>query len=100
MDLEQKQKEDARWRILRILDSGRPVGVNEDVIARVLHDVKLPLTMQGLRRELTYLRDRGLVELENEDSETWAAKLTAAGVDVVEYTVVAPAGIARPARYW
>jgi len=100
MDLEQKQKEDARWRILRILDSGRPVGVNEDVIARVLRDVKLPLTMQGLRRELSYLHDLELVELEGEDTETWAAKLTAHGVDVVEYTVPAPAGIARPRKYW
>ncbi len=100
MDLEQKQREDARWRILRILDSGRPVGVNEDVIARVLRDVKLPLTMQGLRRELTYLQGLGLAEIEDQETETWAAKLTARGVDVVEYTVTAPAGIARPRKYW
>jgi hypothetical protein len=100
MDLEQKQKEDARWRILRILDSGRPVGVNEDVIARVLHDVKLPLTMQGLRRELAYLRDSGLITIEGEDTEVWAGKLTPHGIDIVEYTAAAPAGIARPKKYW
>ncbi len=100
MDLEQKQKEDARWRILRILDAGRPIGVNEDLISRVLHEVKLPLTMQGLRRELTYLRDLGLLDIESEETETWAAKLTAAGVNVVEYTAPAPAGIARPKKYW
>jgi hypothetical protein len=100
MDLEQKQREDARWRILRILDSGRPVGVNEDVIARVLREVRLPLTMQGVRRELSYLRDSGLAELDGEEGETWAARLTALGVDVVEYTVAAPPGIARPHKYW
>ncbi len=100
MDLEQKQKEDARWRILRILDSGRPVGVNEDIISRVLHDVKLPLTMQGLRRELAYLRDLGLIEIEGDDGEVWGGKLTALGVNIVEYTVEAPPGIARPKKYW
>jgi hypothetical protein len=53
-----------------------------------------------MRRELSYLRDLGLVELEGEESDIWFAKLTAAGVDVVEYTVKSPAGIARPRKYW
>lgn len=53
-----------------------------------------------MRRELTYLRDLGLVELEGEDSENWFGKLTAKGVDVVEYTTLAPAGIARPKKTW
>jgi hypothetical protein len=100
MDLEQKQREDARWRILRILDAGRPIGVNEDLITRVLNEVELPITIQGVRRELTYLRDLDLIKIDGEESLTWSAKLTAAGVDIVEYTMPAPAGIARPKKYW
>jgi DNA-binding transcriptional ArsR family regulator len=100
MNLEQKQREEARWRILRVLDAGRPVGVSENIVWRVLGDIKLRLSPNAVRRELTYLRDLGLVKIENEDSEIWFAELTAEGVDVVEYTVNAPPGVARPRKYW
>jgi hypothetical protein len=100
IDLEQKQREEARWRILRVLDAGRPIAVSENIVWRVLHDVRLPLSITGVRREFDYLRNLGLIEVENELSETWFAKLTARGVDVVEYTLEAPPGVARPRRYW
>jgi hypothetical protein len=100
MNLEQKQREEARWRILRVLDAGRPIAVSESIVWRVLADVRLAITLNALRRELSYLRDRGLLEIEGEDNETWYARLTASGVDVVEYTAPAPAGIARPRKYW
>jgi len=100
MDLEQKQREEARWRILRVLDAGRPIAVSENIVWRVLQDVRLPLSITGARRELDYLRNLGLLEIENEDTETWCAKLTARGVDVVEYTIDAPRGVARPRKYW
>jgi hypothetical protein len=100
MDLNQKQREEARWRILRILDAGRPIGVSESIILRVLDDVRLPMGPTGVRRELDYLRDLGLADIEEEDGEGWIGKLTASGVDLVEYTVQAPPGVARPKRYW
>ena len=100
MDLEQKQREEARWRILRVLDAGRPIAVSENIIWRVLHDIRLPMSVSSVRREVDYLRDLSLVEIEGEGTETWFAKLTAQGVDVVEYTVNAPAGVARPRKYW
>ena len=100
IDLEQKQREEARWRILRVLDAGRPIAVSENIVWRVLHDVRLPMSITGVRREFDYLRNLGLIEVENELSETWFAKLTARGVDVVEYTLEAPPGVARPRRYW
>jgi hypothetical protein len=96
IDLQQKQREEARWRILRVLDAGRPFGCIETIIWRTLHDVKLPLTLMEVRRELSYLRDLLLVEISNQETELWSAKLTANGVDVVEYTLPAPRGIARP----
>jgi DNA-binding transcriptional ArsR family regulator len=100
MDFEQKQREEARWRILRVLDAGRPIAVSENIVWRVLHDIHLPMSAASVRREIDYLRDLGLIEIEGEDTETWYAKLTALGVDVVEYTLAAPAGVARPRKYW
>jgi hypothetical protein len=61
MDLEQKQREEARWRILRVLDAGRPIAVSENIIWRVLHDIRLPMSVSSVRREVDYLRDLGLV---------------------------------------
>ena len=100
LDLEQRQREEARWRILRVVDAGRPVAVCEQIVWRVLTDIKLSLSLNQVRRELTYLQDLGLLELDGEDSDIWFARLTAPGVDVVEYTAKAPAGIARPRKYW
>lgn len=100
IDLEQKNREEARWRMLRVVDAGRPIAVSEQIIWRVLADIKLSLSLNTVRRELTYLRDLGLLELEGENGETWFAKLTASGVDVVEYNFPAPAGVARPRKYW
>jgi hypothetical protein len=100
IDFEQKNREEARWRMLRVVDAGRPIAVSEQIIWRVLADIKLSLSLNTVRRELAYLRDLGLLELEGEDSETWFAKLTASGVDVVEYNFPSPAGVARPRKYW
>lgn len=100
IDLEQKNREEARWRMLRVVDAGRPIAVSEQIIWRVLADIKLLLSLNAVRRELAYLRDLGLVELEGEGTETWFARLTASGVDVVEYNFPSPAGVARPRRYW
>jgi len=100
IDLEQKNREEARWRMLRVVDAGRPIAVSEQIIWRVLADIKLSLSLNTVRRELAYLRDLGLLELEGEHGETWFAKLTASGVDVVEYNFPSPAGVARPRKYW
>ena len=100
IDLEQKNREEARWRMLRVVDAGRPIAVSEQIIWRVLTDIKLALSLNSVRRELAYLRDLGLIELEGEGTETWFAKLTASGVDVVEYNFPSPAGVARPRKYW
>jgi DNA-binding transcriptional ArsR family regulator len=100
IDLEQRNREEARWRMLRVVDAGRPIAVSEQIIWRVLADIKLALSLNTVRRELAYLRDLGLIELEGEGDETWFAKLTASGVDVVEYNFPSPAGVARPRKYW
>lgn len=99
VDFERAQREEARWRILRALDAGRPISVSETIILRTLQDIKLGLTAHGLRRELDYLEDRELIVIEGRDSPVWIAALTRLGVDVVEYTVPCQPGIARPAKW-
>lgn len=99
MDIEQKRREAARWAILRILDAGRPIGVNGAVVLRILAEQKLLFGAAELRREFAYLRDLGLIEIEDEDSdEAYAGRLTSAGVNIVEYAAPAPAGVARPRK--
>lgn len=100
IDLEKPMREETRWRLLRALDAGRPGKVSETILYRTLYEVELPLSPKGLRRELDYLRDKNLIIITGEDDPVWLAELTADGVDVVEYTVPAPAGISRPKRYW
>lgn len=99
IDLEKAQREEARWRILRALDAGRPAPVLESILLRALKDIRIPITPRGLRRELDYLRDRELITILDEDTSTWSAELTRIGVDVVEYTVSCDPGIARPAKW-
>lgn len=99
IDLAKALREQSRWRILRILDAGRPLPVSEGTILLALNDAKLSLTAAELRRELDYLDDRKLVRLLDQDTQCWAAELTHYGVDVVEYTVPVLPGIARPVRH-
>lgn len=100
VDLDRAQREEARWRILRALDAGRPQPVAETLIWRTLTDIELQLSPHDVRRELGYLESRGLVEILNRDEPTWLARLTRHGIDFVEYTIDAQPGIARPKKWW
>ena len=44
MEIEQLQREDARWKMLRVIDAGRPIGVNESIVHRILSDLELRFT--------------------------------------------------------
>lgn len=98
-NLDRARIRDLRWRILKVLDAGRPQRVGERLILSVLCDADLQVTPRELRRELDYLRDHQLVELEGERSPDWKAALTGQGVDVVGYDAEAPAGVARPEQW-
>lgn len=100
IDLDKAHREQTRWRILKVLDAGRPLPVNEMVILQVMQDTALPLTPSGLRRELDYLEDRKLVVLSGRNTPVWSAELTHYGVDVVEYTIDCLPGIARPPKWY
>lgn len=99
IDLEKQKREQLRWLILEILNSARPLGANEGLILNVVNDIQGQVTTLELRRELDYLKDRKLVEVQAEQA-IWHAELTRYGVDVVEYTTAVEPGIARPKKYW
>jgi len=99
VDIERAQREEARWRILRALDAGRPGAVSETILFRCLQDIKLKMSPRELRRHLDYLQDRSLITILDEDTSTWSAELTRVGIDVVEYTVPCEPGIARPPKW-
>ncbi len=94
--LEQIQRRDMRWRILRILYFAVPLGTTSRVIWLALTDMEYQILQAAVYRELDYLEGLGLVEILNRGKSQWSAKLSSAGVDVVEYTTSCPAGIARP----
>ena len=100
IESERNKREHVRWLILLTLDHARPIGAGESLILSTIQTVPMQLTMIQLRRELDYLAGRGLIEINGRDTARWHAKLTSAGVDVVEYSVPAGNGIARPEKYW
>jgi hypothetical protein len=100
IDIEKQKREQLRWLILETLNSARPIGANEGLMLNVVNDIQGQVTGRELRLELDYLTDRGLVSITGKDTPIWHAELTRDGVDVVEYTVVCDAGIARPKKYW
>ena len=100
IDFDKNKREHVRWLVLLTLDHARPIGAGEGLILSTIHTVPVHLTAIELRRELDYLADKHLIELRGRDTASWHAKLTAQGVDVVEYVVPSPTGIARPEKYW
>ena len=100
IDIEKGKREQVRWLVLKTLDAARPLGAPETLVLTCITDQDMRVTTLELRRELDYLEDRGLIELNRGDRPVWMAQLTRAGVDVVEYTVECEPGIARPQKYW
>lgn len=100
IDMEKQRREQIRWQVLQTLNVARPYGANEELILQVVNDIKLNVSLQELRRELDYLKDRELISLEGINSPVWLAELTRAGVDYVEYTIDSQPGIARPKKYF
>jgi hypothetical protein len=100
VDMERARREQIRWIVLDALNHGRPYAVAEPLVLSAIQGVPIQCTALDLRRELGYLEDRGLVELNKLEGAPWTAKLTRTGVDVVDYTAPVEPGIARPKKYW
>ncbi|MBF7683931.1 hypothetical protein I2F27_11435 [Acinetobacter sp. B5B] len=99
-DLSKARRENMRWNLLNALNKARPIGAQDELLLTVIQSLYDDCTPKELHSELEYLKDRDLVIIDKQPSGHWHAKLNSNGVDVVDYTVHCPAGIARPSKYW
>lgn len=100
VDIARTRRESMRWNLINTLDKARPHTSNEQFLLEVMQAIYPDATALEVRRELDYLADRGLVELNKTPGGTWFADLTRYGVDIAEYTIECDPGIARPVKYW
>ena len=100
VDQAKVRRESMRWNILNTLNKARPYTSNEQFLLEVMRAIYPDATALEIRRELDYLGDRDLVDLNKTPSGAWFADLTRYGVDIAEYTIDCDPGIARPVKYW
>jgi hypothetical protein len=76
------------------------MGCHDSIALATVQGVYPDATELETRRELDYLADRELIDLDKMPDGRWIAKLNRAGVDLAEYTTDCEPGIARPEKYW
>lgn len=96
MQMARIRREHLRWYLLVALNVSRPAGCGTVVLLSVMQANYPDATEQEVRRELDYLHDRKLVEIDKKPDGRWHAELNRLGVDLVEYTIDCEPGIARP----
>ncbi|MDD3310967.1 hypothetical protein [Pseudodesulfovibrio sp.] len=94
------RREYLRWVLILTLNNARPLGCYDDTALATAQGVYPDATRLEVQRELDYLAERALVDLDKRPDGRWIAKLNRYGVDVAEYTVDCEPGIARPEKYW
>lgn len=99
-DLTKARREGMRQLLLTALNNARPIGAMDQLLLNVVLDIYPNATANELHQQLEYLADKDLVDIDKRPDGHWHSKLNSNGIDVVEYTVACPAGIARPAKYW
>lgn len=100
LDFLRARREGMRWIMLLALNYARPSNAHEKLILTAVQGVYPDVTSSELRRELGYLAERELIDLDRAPHGAWFAKLTRTGIDLVEYSVDCDPGIARPEKYW
>ena len=100
IDMDKVRREQQRWILLLALNHARPYGATEQVLLATTQGVYPDATALEIRRELSYLEDRRLVEVKRSPAGQWHGELTRYGVDIAEYTIDCEPGIARPQKYW
>ena len=100
VDQAKVRRESMRWNILLTLNNARPIGAYEELVLSTIQAIYPDATALEVRRELDYLADRKLVDLNKTPSGAWFADLTRYGIDIAEYTIDCAPGIARPEKYW
>lgn len=84
-----QQIRECRSLVLDYVNSVYPETIAEDLVAQVMGELPEPLAPEFVRRDLGYLRDRGLIEPELRENPVTRRKerrwrLTAAGVTFIE----------------
>ncbi|KOO57258.1 hypothetical protein WH43_14285 [Rheinheimera sp. KL1] len=87
-------KEHQRLVVLRLLAEDTGYDLNESILHDGINAVGLSISRDGLRVELAWLEEQGLIELSKVGS-IQIAKLTQRGLDAAEGRVKIP-GIKRP----
>lgn len=100
LDQTKIRRESIRWLVILTLNNARPLGAFEGPVLAVVQSEYPDATPLELRREVDYLAERKLLEIEKKPDGRWHVELTRHGMDVAEYTVDCEPGIARPGKYW
>lgn len=99
-ELHKARREGMRWHLLNALDKARPLGALDVLLLDVVRCIYPDATANELHAQLDYLQDVGLIHVDKKPDGHWHGKLNHQGINVVEYTIDCPVGIARPAKYW
>ena len=99
-DLVKARRENMRWLLLNALNNARPLGAMDVLVLTVVQAIYPDATANELHAQLAYLENKELVVINRKPDGHWHSVLSSDGIDVVEYTIDCPAGIARPAKYW
>jgi len=91
---------DQRLMLLQALESASGYSLTERSLSRFLQSMATPLTADGLRTQLAWLEEQGLLSLSKvqafpEAAPDWVARIGERGSDVVAGLARVP-GIARP----
>lgn len=97
LTMQRVRREHIRWYLLVALNVSRPAGASTVVLLSIIQANYADATELEIRRELDYLADRKLIEIDKRPDGRWHAELNRLGVDLVEYTIDCEPGIARPA---
>lgn len=101
MDVNQRNRESLRWLVLDICNRSRPIGVVDVLLLSIIAEILIYTTKEMLRSEIQYLELSGLISVDRQRSgEIWVCQLLPMGVNLCEYTIDCPVGIARPEKYW
>jgi len=86
----------ARIAILQLLAGQQELRLNTRLLMEAFDVMDLPVTRDGLRTQLAWLAEQGLVTVASLDSMT-IARLTDRGLDVAQGRARVP-GVAKPSR--
>ena len=98
IDQDKVRRESMRWYLLLTLYNAQPVGCYEEVLLMTIKALYPDATQLEQRKNLDYLKERVLVEIDKQPDGRWFAKLDRYGIDLVEYTIDCQPGIARPVK--